>query len=162
MTAWRDWRRLSLPLPLGQSPRRIPALALAERAGHKRAGRLKDHDAQSLRAALEPALRRDAALCADGDSALAAFARARGLNHDAFPAKHGPRVAASAFHVQAVGDLHAALKDFLRPFQEPATRCLDGYPTRFITRRRRQDPRLAIIAARAAPNAEIAEKAEGY
>jgi transposase-like protein len=144
---WRDWRRLGLALPLGHSPWRIPVLALVERAGDRRAGRLKDHNAPSLHAALEPALRQDAVLCSDGDGAFATFARARGVTHYAIPAKHGPRVLPGAFHIQTVNNLHAALKDFLRPFKGPATRYLDGYLTWFIARQRRQDPWIAMIAA---------------
>jgi hypothetical protein len=102
---------------------------------------------RSLHAALQPTLRRDAVLCSDGDGAFATCARARGVTHYAIPAKHGPRVVAGAFHIQTVINLHAALKDFLRPFKGPATRCLDGYPTWFIARQRRQQTWINMIAA---------------
>lgn len=144
---WRDWRRQGLPLPPGHSPWRIPVLALVERAGDRRATRLKDHNAPTLYDALEPALRRDAVLCSDADGAFATFAHARGVTHYAIPAKKGPRVLEGAFHIQTVNNLHAALKDFLRPFKGPATRYLDGYLTWFIARQRTNDPWKAIIAA---------------
>jgi hypothetical protein len=133
------------PRPVSPALRRS-APSVAE-AGDRRAGRLKDHNAPSLHAALEPALCRDAVLCSDGDGAFATFARARGVTHYAIPARHGPRVVAGAFHIQTVNNLHAALKDFLRPFKRPTTRYLDGYLTWFIARQRRHDPWLAIIAA---------------
>ena len=44
---------------------------MVERAGNRRAGRLKDHNAASLHAALDHALR-DAVLCSDGDPAFSA------------------------------------------------------------------------------------------
>jgi hypothetical protein len=43
--------------------------------------------------------------------------------------------------------VHAALKDFLRPFRGPATRYLDGYMTWFIARQHTQDPWIDMVAA---------------
>ena len=120
-------------------------LAMVGRAGARRAGRLEDHNATSLHAALDPALRRDAVLCSDGDAAFATFAHAKGIAHHAIPARRGPRVVHGAFHIQAVNNLHAALKDFLRPFRGPATRYLDGYLAWFIARQQREDPWNAIL-----------------
>jgi hypothetical protein len=120
---------------------------MVERAGSRRTGRLKDHNAASLHAALDHALRRDAVLCSDGDAAFATFTRAYGVTHYTIPAKRGPRVVLGAFHIQTVNNLHAALKDFLRPFRGPATRYLDAYLTWFNARQQRQDPWNAIIAA---------------
>lgn len=142
----RDWRRPGLPPPLGHSPWRIPVLALAERAEDRRAERVKDHNAPSLHAALDPALRRDAVLCSHGDGAFAAFARARGATRYAIPARRGAQVVADALHIQTGNNLHAVLKDFLRPFRGPATRHLDGYLTWFLARQRRKDPWLAMVA----------------
>ena len=144
---WRDWRRQGLPLPLGASRWRIPVLTMVERAGARRAGRLEGHNATSLLAALDPALRRDVVLRSDGDAAFATFARARGVTPYMIPAKRGPRVVHGAFHIQTVNQLPAALKDFLRPFRGPATRYLDGYRAWFIARQQREDPWNAIIAA---------------
>ncbi len=143
---WRDWRRLGMPLPLGHSRWRSPVLAMVERAGDRRAGRLKDHNAPSLHAALDPALSRDAVLCSDADGAFATFARARGVTHYAIPTNHRPRIVNGAFHIQTVNQFHAALKDFLRPFRGPATRYLDDYLTWFIARQRRNEPWTAMIA----------------
>ena len=134
---WREWRRRGSAMPLGASRWRVPVLAMVERAGARRAGRLEDHNATSLHAALDPALPRDAVLCSDGD---AAFARAKSIAHHAIPAKRGPRVVDGAFHIQTVNQLHAALKDFFRPFRGPATQYLDGYLAWFIARQHRQDP----------------------
>ncbi len=139
---WRDWRRRGLPLPLGASRWRVPVLAKVERAG-----RLEDHATTRLLAALDPALRRDVVLCSDGDPAFATFASAKGITHHAIPAKRGPRVVDGAFHIQTVNQLHAALKDFFRPFRGPATRYLDGYLAWFIARQQREDPWNAMVGA---------------
>lgn len=141
---WREWRRRGLVMPLGTSRWR---LAMADRAGARQAGRLESHTAPSLYAALDATLRRDAVLCSDGDPAFATFARAKGIAHHVIHAKRGPRVVDGAFHIQTVNQLHAALKDFLRPFNGPATKYLSGYLACFIARQHRQDPWPDMLAA---------------
>jgi transposase-like protein len=144
---WREWRRRGIPLPLGPSRWRIPVLAMTDRAGARQAGRLQTHAAPSLYAALDAGLRRDAVLCSDGDPAFSVYARAHGIAHYALPAKGGPRVLEGAFHIQTVNQVHAALKDFLRPFNGPATRYLAGYLAWFIARQHREDPWPDMLAA---------------
>lgn len=144
---WRDWRRQGLPLPLAPTRWRIPVPGMVERAGARRAERLQDHNLTSLHAALDPAVRPDAVLCSDGDAAFATFARARGIAQYVINASRGPRVVEGAFHIQAVNQLHAALKDFFRPFRGPATQYLDGYLAWFVARQNNRDPWNAMIAA---------------
>ena len=122
-------------------------LAMTDRAGARQAGRLQTHAASSHYAALDAGLRRDAVLCSDDDPAFSVYARAHGVAHYALPAKGGPRVLKGAFHIQTVNQVHAALKDFLRPFNGPATRYLSGYLAWFIARQHREDPWPDMLAA---------------
>jgi hypothetical protein len=108
---------------------------------------LKDHNAASLHAALDHALRCDAVLCSNGDAAFATVTRAHGVTHHAIPAERGPRVVHGAFHIQTVDNLNAARKDFLRPVRGPATRDLDAYLSCFTARQHPENPSNAIIAA---------------
>ena len=143
---WREWRRRGTPLPSGPSRWRIPVPAMTDRPCTRRAGRLETHAAPSLHAALDAGLRRDAVLCSDGDPAFSVHARAHGIAHYALPAKGGPRVLEDAFHIQTVNQVHAALKDFLRPFNGPATRYLAGHLAWFIARPHREDPCPGMLA----------------
>jgi len=136
----------------------MPAPAMADRVGARRAGRLKDHAAPSLHVALGAGLNREAVLRSDGDPAFAAFARTSGTAHYAIPAKGGARIVHGAFHIQTVNQVHPAPKAFLRPFDGPATGCLSGYLAWFVARRRQQDPWGRMLAARPTPNADIAQQ----
>ena len=131
---WRDFRRLGLPLTTGLSRWRIPILTLTDRAGARRAERLPDRRAESLVAALEHRIRRDAVLCSDGDGAYRVFARGRGMPHYRIDAKRGPKVILGAFHIQTVNSLHSRFKAFMKPFCGPATKYLSAYITWFIAR----------------------------
>lgn len=131
---WRDYRRLGRLRPAGLSRWQIPILTLADRAGARRAEQLPDRRAESLVAALETRVGRDAVLCSDGDGAYGLFARANGLPHYRLDATHGPRVIQTAFHIQTVNSLHSRFKTFIRPFCGPATKNLPAYIAWFIAR----------------------------
>jgi len=131
---WRDFRRLGRLRPTGLSKWQIPILALADRAGARRAERLPDRRAESLVAVLEARIRRDAVLCSDGDGAYGLFARAHGLPHYQLDATPGPKVIQAAFHIQTVNSLHSRFKAFMRPFCGPATKHLSAYIAWFIAR----------------------------
>ncbi|MFO7854119.1 MAG: hypothetical protein R6V44_02655 [Paracoccaceae bacterium] len=120
---------------------------MTDRAGARRAGRPETHAAPSLHPALDAGLRRNALLRSDGDPAFSAHARAHGIAHHALPAKGSPRVLEGAFRIRSVNQVHAAPKDFLRPFNGPATRCLSGYLAWFIARQHREDPWPDMLAA---------------
>jgi transposase-like protein len=131
---WRDFRRLGRLLPAGLSKWQIPVLALADRAGGRRADMLPDRRAESLVAVLDAHVGADAVLCSDGDGAYGLFARACRLPHYRLNAKAGPRVIDTAFHIQTVNNLHSRFEAFMRPFCGPATKNLPGYAAWFIAK----------------------------
>ena len=68
----------------------------------------------------------DVVLCTDGSSALAAAARALGVEHHAINLSAGVRVK-GAWHVQNVNAYHSRLKSWVRKFNGVATRYLENY-----------------------------------
>ncbi|MDP2785161.1 MAG: IS1595 family transposase, partial [Sulfurimicrobium sp.] len=77
-------------------------------------------------AALKPFLAKDAVLCTDGSTTLAAAARDLGVEHHALNLSAGIRVD-GPWHIQNVNAYHSRLKTWIRRFRGVATRYLDSY-----------------------------------
>ena len=131
---WSDYRRRKDRQPGGTRAWQVPVLTLTDRANARRADMMPDRRGESLVAALELHVGRDAVLCSDGDAVYDLFARRHALPHYRLNAKTGPRVIDTAFHIQTVNNLHSRLEAFMRPFCGPATKNLPGYLDWFITR----------------------------
>ena len=110
----------------GLSHEQVPVLVARDRSGVTADCVLKATDAMTLAAALEPFVSADVVLCTDGSSALAAAARALGVEHHAINLSAGVRVK-GAWHVQNVNAYHSRLKSWVRKFNGVATRYLENY-----------------------------------
>ncbi|MFZ4876410.1 IS1595 family transposase [Janthinobacterium sp. Mn2066] len=81
---------------------------------------------QQLLTCLPPVIDRDILLVTDGHAAYAAFAREKGISHQAVNLRAGIRVR-GAVHVQNVNAYHSRLRGWLSMFHGVATRYLSNY-----------------------------------
>ena len=110
----------------GLSHEQIPVPVARDCSGVTADCVLKATDAMTMADALKPFVSADVVLCTDGSSALAAAARALGVEHHAVTLSAGVRVD-GAWHVQNVNAYHSRLKTWVRKFNGVATRYLKNY-----------------------------------
>ena len=110
----------------GLSHEQVPVLVARDRSGVTAECMPSATDAMTMAAALKPFVPVDVVLCTDGSSALAAAARALGVEHHAVNLSAGVRVD-GAWHVQNVNAYHSRLKTWVRKFNGVATRYLENY-----------------------------------
>ncbi|UWR49526.1 IS1595 family transposase [Phaeobacter inhibens] len=131
---WYEYKLTGTLKKRGLSRWQLPILTAVDRAGNRYAEQLPDRREQTINNSLLPIICPDAALCSDGFSAYAKFAKATGLSHFVLGTKPGTRKIQQSFHIQNVNALHSRLKAFLRPFKGPAKKYLDGYVDWYFAR----------------------------
>ena len=110
----------------GLAPDLVPVLVARDRSGQTANLVLPSTRAADMASALRPLLPTDTVLCTDGSSALAAAARALGVEHHAINVSAGCRVR-GAWHIQNVNAFDSRLKLWMARFKGIATRYLAHY-----------------------------------
>jgi transposase-like protein len=110
----------------GISEEQVPVLVARDRAGDTVDFILKAVNTENVTAALKHLLAKDAVLCTDGSTTLAAAARDLGVEHHALNLSAGIRID-GPWHIQNVNAYHSRLKTWIRRFRGVATHYLDSY-----------------------------------
>jgi transposase-like protein len=110
----------------GTSDELVPVLIARTRRGITLDGILSDISSDSIAAALEPVMAKNAVLVSDGAKAYRTFASTAGLAHVALNIAQGQRVK-GIYHVQNVNNYSSRLKGWMRRFNGVATKYLDSY-----------------------------------
>ena len=136
----------------GLSHEQVPVLVAADRSGTTISEVLPAVNAETLQAALEPAVDTDIVLVSDGHGSYPPCAAAMGVRHEALNLSSGERVR-DAFHIQTVNSRHSQLKGFLRRYRGISTKYLDSYLRWFhlIGMVGRASPRACLAAAISSP-----------
>ena len=88
---------------------------------------LPDTTAETLTAALRPALALDAVLCTDGNLAYAIVAKQIGIQSGSFVASYRSKGGVGIWHVQGVNRYDSSLKTWMHRFHGVATKYLHHY-----------------------------------
>nr|WP_242463330.1 IS1595 family transposase [Rhodocyclus tenuis] len=110
----------------GLAPDLVPVLVARDRSGQTANLILPSTRAADMASALRPLLPSDTVLCTDGSSALAAAARALGVEHHAISVSAGCRVRGPR-HIQNVNAFGRRLKQWMVHFKGFATHYLAHY-----------------------------------
>ncbi len=114
-------------LKRGRSKEQICVLVARDRSGQTTDHILPAFNAEVVDGLLGPAIDPDAMLCTDGAKVYAAFAKNRGLLHEAVNLSAGERVRAKTIHLQNVNGYHSRLKGWIARFHGVSTRWLPSY-----------------------------------
>lgn len=110
----------------GLSREQVPVLVARDRSGATADFVLAVDDSAHIALALKPLVSDDLILCTDGSTAMAAAAKALGIEHHAINLSAGIRVD-GPWHVQNVNAYDSRLKGWLRHFKGVSTQYLDSY-----------------------------------
>ena len=129
----------------GLSDEQTPVLIARDRHGDQVDAVLPDRTAQAVEAALDGVLiKKDVLLCLDGDAAVIAYAKKRGIEFETIIASKGEHVHEKVLHLQNVNAAASRFKQWLARFNGVASKYLPNY---LAWRRRLETGKIPFVTA---------------